>query len=227
MGAAIANPDPRKDWGGQCQRADSHSPPILRQCPIPHPFPMSWSGWPPPTTSATSPAPAPATRPRDGGHVRRGVFYRSNELQLTDVDAGTLADLGITRIHDLRGQMEIEAHPDVAVPGADLAARRGLRHPDGDGVRPRGRRRGRARDGRGVRRLRPRAARHARRTPRCSPTSRPSRSRSCSTAPPARTAPAGRPRCCSRSPASTATRSWPTTCSPTTSRRRPARSTSR
>lgn len=54
-----------------------------------------------------------------GGHVRRGVFYRSNELQLTDADAGSLADLGITRIHDLRGQMEIEAHPDVEVPGAE------------------------------------------------------------------------------------------------------------
>lgn len=53
-----------------------------------------------------------------GGPVRRGVFYRSNELQLTAADAGTLADLGISRIHDLRGQMEIEAHPDVEVPGA-------------------------------------------------------------------------------------------------------------
>jgi len=53
-----------------------------------------------------------------GGRVRRGVFYRSNELQLTAADAGTLSELGITRIHDLRGQMEIEAHPDVEVPGA-------------------------------------------------------------------------------------------------------------
>jgi protein-tyrosine phosphatase len=53
-----------------------------------------------------------------GGRVRRGVFFRSNELQLTAADAGTLADLGITRIHDLRSQMEIEAHPDVEVPGA-------------------------------------------------------------------------------------------------------------
>ena len=26
--------------------------------------------------------------------------------------------MGITRIHDLRGQMEVDAHPDVAVPGA-------------------------------------------------------------------------------------------------------------
>lgn len=53
-----------------------------------------------------------------GGHVRRGVFFRSNELQLTAADAGSLTDLGITRIHDLRGQMEIEAHPDAEVPGA-------------------------------------------------------------------------------------------------------------
>lgn len=53
-----------------------------------------------------------------GGRVRTGVFYRSNELQLTTADAGVLTDLGITRIHDLRGQMEIDAHPDVEVPGA-------------------------------------------------------------------------------------------------------------
>lgn len=56
---------------------------------------------------------------RDGGHVRRGIFYRSNELQLTDADAGSLAALGIRTIHDLRGSMEIEAHPDVPVPGSD------------------------------------------------------------------------------------------------------------
>jgi protein-tyrosine phosphatase len=55
---------------------------------------------------------------RAGGHVRRGAFYRSNELQLTDADAGALAGLGIAAIHDLRSTPEIEAHPDVAVPGA-------------------------------------------------------------------------------------------------------------
>jgi protein-tyrosine phosphatase len=55
---------------------------------------------------------------RDGGRVRRGVFFRSNELQLTAADAESLAGLGITRILDLRGRMEIDAHPDVAVPGA-------------------------------------------------------------------------------------------------------------
>jgi protein-tyrosine phosphatase len=53
-----------------------------------------------------------------GGRVRRGAFYRSNELQLTAADADFLAGLGITTIHDLRGQMEVDAHPDVAVPGA-------------------------------------------------------------------------------------------------------------
>jgi protein-tyrosine phosphatase len=54
----------------------------------------------------------------DGGRVRRGVFYRSNELQLTDADAASLAALGIRAIHDLRGRLEIDAHPDVEVPGA-------------------------------------------------------------------------------------------------------------
>jgi protein-tyrosine phosphatase len=53
-----------------------------------------------------------------GGRVRRGVFYRSNELQLTHEDATSLAGLGIRAIHDLRGQLEIDAHPDVEVPGA-------------------------------------------------------------------------------------------------------------
>jgi protein tyrosine/serine phosphatase len=55
---------------------------------------------------------------RDGQHVRRGVFYRSNELQLTHEDAASLAGLGIRAIHDLRGDAEIEAHPDVEVAGA-------------------------------------------------------------------------------------------------------------
>ena len=54
-----------------------------------------------------------------GGRVRRGVFYRSNELQLSSADADFLSALGIAKVHDLRGQMEIEAHPDVAVPGAE------------------------------------------------------------------------------------------------------------
>jgi protein-tyrosine phosphatase len=56
--------------------------------------------------------------PVEGGRMRRGVFYRSNELQLTEADAGALSDLGIATIHDLRSSMEIEAHPDAEVPGA-------------------------------------------------------------------------------------------------------------
>ena len=59
-----------------------------------------------------------AYRTTDGGVVRRGVLYRSNELQLTAVDARSLSDLGITAIYDLRDQHEIDAHPDVQVPGA-------------------------------------------------------------------------------------------------------------
>jgi protein-tyrosine phosphatase len=57
-------------------------------------------------------------RTRDGRHVRRGVFYRSNELQLTAEDATALADLGVAMIHDLRGSQEVEAHPDAEVAGA-------------------------------------------------------------------------------------------------------------
>ncbi|WP_435746140.1 tyrosine-protein phosphatase [Nocardioides sp. SYSU DS0663] len=54
----------------------------------------------------------------DGGRVRRGVLFRSNELQLTDADAHALGSLGITAVYDLRGDHEVEAHPDVPVPGA-------------------------------------------------------------------------------------------------------------
>lgn len=54
----------------------------------------------------------------DGGRVRTRVFFRSNELQLTDEDAASLAALDITAVHDLRSAEEIAHHPDVAVPGA-------------------------------------------------------------------------------------------------------------
>jgi protein-tyrosine phosphatase len=60
-------------------------------------------------------APYPSS---DGGVVRRGVLYRSNELQLSEGDARSLADLGVTAIYDLRDQHEVDAHPDVRVPGA-------------------------------------------------------------------------------------------------------------
>ncbi len=55
---------------------------------------------------------------RDGGRVRTGLIYRSNELQLTDVDAAALERLGVTSVIDLREQHEVDAHPDVEVPGA-------------------------------------------------------------------------------------------------------------
>lgn len=54
----------------------------------------------------------------DGRVLQRGVFFRSNELQLTHEDAATIAGLGITAIYDLRETSETQAHPDVEVPGA-------------------------------------------------------------------------------------------------------------
>jgi protein-tyrosine phosphatase len=54
----------------------------------------------------------------DGTTLRRGVAYRSNELQLSHGDAATLARLGITAVYDLRSDHEVETHPDVEVPGA-------------------------------------------------------------------------------------------------------------
>ena len=55
---------------------------------------------------------------RDGEHVRRGVYYRSNELRLTEEDVVELGRLGITCVHDLRTSPEIDRHPDVPLPGA-------------------------------------------------------------------------------------------------------------
>jgi protein-tyrosine phosphatase len=54
----------------------------------------------------------------DGTPLRRGVAFRSNELQLTAADAESLAGLGITAVYDLRSDHEVEVHPDVEVPGA-------------------------------------------------------------------------------------------------------------
>ncbi len=53
-----------------------------------------------------------------GRPLRRGVVYRSNELQLSHADAATIARLGVTAIYDLRSAHEIDAHPDAEVPGA-------------------------------------------------------------------------------------------------------------
>ena len=54
----------------------------------------------------------------DGAPLRRGVAYRSNELQLSDADAATINRLGVTAVYDLRTAHEVEAHPDAEVPGA-------------------------------------------------------------------------------------------------------------
>ncbi len=54
----------------------------------------------------------------DGRPLRAGVLFRSNELALTHEDAATIAELGVTAIYDLRNDHEVEAHPDVSVPGA-------------------------------------------------------------------------------------------------------------
>jgi protein-tyrosine phosphatase len=53
-----------------------------------------------------------------GGRVRRGVFFRANELQLTDDDTLTLTGFGLTAVHDLRTADEVAAHPDAVLPGA-------------------------------------------------------------------------------------------------------------
>ena len=53
-----------------------------------------------------------------GEPLRSGVFYRSNELQLVDDDTHALRRLGVGTIYDLRDGHEVEAHPDVEVPGA-------------------------------------------------------------------------------------------------------------
>lgn len=55
----------------------------------------------------------------DGVPLRRGFLFRSNELQLTDADAASVAALGIRAVYDLRHDHEVEAHPDVPVPGAE------------------------------------------------------------------------------------------------------------
>jgi protein-tyrosine phosphatase len=54
----------------------------------------------------------------DGRPLRRGVAYRSNELQLSHADVESLGRLRVGAIYDLRTDHEVEAHPDVEVPGA-------------------------------------------------------------------------------------------------------------
>jgi protein-tyrosine phosphatase len=55
---------------------------------------------------------------RDGGKVRTGVFYRSNDLRLTGDDFDALRAIGLTAVIDLRSPTEIAVHPDPEVPGA-------------------------------------------------------------------------------------------------------------
>ncbi|QYJ03180.1 tyrosine-protein phosphatase [Nocardioides panacisoli] len=55
---------------------------------------------------------------RDGHTVARGVFYRSNELRLTDDETQSLVDLGLRAVLDLRSHPEVERHPDHEIPGA-------------------------------------------------------------------------------------------------------------
>ncbi|MEY9953007.1 hypothetical protein ABIA36_002467 [Leifsonia sp. EB34] len=54
----------------------------------------------------------------DGGHVARGVVYRSNALALTGADLAALAKLDVSDVIDLRTTAEIEAKPDTEIPGA-------------------------------------------------------------------------------------------------------------
>lgn len=61
----------------------------------------------------TGPGYATAT----GGVVRRGVFFRSNALDITPDEATMLATMGLRAILDLRTPNEIERHPDPEVPG--------------------------------------------------------------------------------------------------------------
>lgn len=55
----------------------------------------------------------------DGVPLRRGVAFRSNELQLSDADAHSVSTLGVTAVYDLRHDHEVEAHPDAPIPGAE------------------------------------------------------------------------------------------------------------
>ena len=53
-----------------------------------------------------------------GGHVKRGVVYRSNALTLTDHDLEKLKGLGISQVIDFRTADEIAQKPDTAIPRA-------------------------------------------------------------------------------------------------------------
>jgi len=60
----------------------------------------------------------PGYATHDGARVRRGVFFRSNELRLNEADHDALSGVGLRAVLDLRSKPEIERHPDAEVPGA-------------------------------------------------------------------------------------------------------------
>ncbi|WP_181410624.1 tyrosine-protein phosphatase [Nocardioides humi] len=61
----------------------------------------------------------PGYATRDGARLRTGVFYRSNDLRLTDDDHGRIGSIGLRAVIDLRSPTEVDLHPDPAVPGAE------------------------------------------------------------------------------------------------------------
>ncbi|MFC7450051.1 tyrosine-protein phosphatase [Rhodococcus daqingensis] len=54
----------------------------------------------------------------DGGHVRKGLFYRSNAVVPDDADLATLEDLHAAAVYDLRTPDEVSAKPDRVPAGA-------------------------------------------------------------------------------------------------------------
>lgn len=60
----------------------------------------------------------PGYRTADGATVRRGVFYRSGELRLSDADRERLAPLGLRAVIDLRSAAEVALNPEPQIPQA-------------------------------------------------------------------------------------------------------------
>jgi protein-tyrosine phosphatase len=93
----------------------------------PAPIPTSTSATQPPITPRLSGADnfrdlggiGAGYRTAGGGHVARGVVYRSNALTLTPADLASLSSLHITEVVDLRTSAEIAAKPDTPLPGAE------------------------------------------------------------------------------------------------------------
>jgi protein-tyrosine phosphatase len=52
-----------------------------------------------------------------GGHLRKGVLYRSSALRPDAADMVTLTGLGLTHDYDLRTTAEIDENPDIVPPG--------------------------------------------------------------------------------------------------------------